>query len=155
VAAATAAVAATAAGATATAAATTAAAEAASAATAATAAAAGAFFTRAGNVDRQIPSVESGAVHRLDGLLGFFRTAHGDETEPAWTSAHAVDHQVGFHDRAMGRKGVLQVIFSSVEGKISYKQFGAHVMLIILSDKPLHRLFPNAGFRIITELEFT
>jgi hypothetical protein len=34
-----------------------------------------------------------------------------------------VHHQVGFNDRAVRREGVLQVVFSGVEGKIPYKQF--------------------------------
>ena len=37
-------------------------------------------------------------------------------------------HQIGFDHGAVGGKGVLQVIFGGVEGKISDKQFIAHVM---------------------------
>jgi hypothetical protein len=64
---------------------------------------------------------------------------------------HAVHHQVGFGDRAVRRKGVLQVVFSGVEGKISDKQFIAHVMFYCPTNFAFHRLFPNAGFKIITE----
>ena len=48
--------------------------------------------------------------------------------KPARATAHAVHHQVGLDDRAVRGKGVLQVIFSGVEGKISNKQFRTHVM---------------------------
>ena len=36
------------------------------------------------------------AVQRVDGLLGFFGRAHGDETKAARTAGLAVHHQVGF-----------------------------------------------------------
>ena len=54
----------------------------------------------------------------------------------------------------MGGKGVLQIVFGGVEGKISYKQFGVtHVMYTVPRlSFPFPRLFPNVGFKIITEL---
>ena len=54
--------------------------------------------------------------------------AHGHETKAAGAVGHAIHHQVGFGDRAVRRKGVLQVVFGGIEGKISYKQFITHVM---------------------------
>jgi len=95
---------------------------------AATAAARWAVFAWAGDVDGEGASTELRAIERRDGLLGFFRRAHGDEAEPARAPADTVHHQVCFRDGAMRRKSVLQVIFSCFVGKISYKQFIAHVM---------------------------
>ena len=34
-----------------------------------------------------------------------------------------IHHQVGFHDRAVRSKGVLQSGFSDIEGKVPHKQF--------------------------------
>jgi len=51
-----------------------------------------------------------------------------DERESTRTTRGTVHHQVGFHDRAVGPKGLLQVVLSGVEGKISYEQFVIHVM---------------------------
>jgi hypothetical protein len=51
------------------------------------------------------------------------------------------------------REGVLQVVFSGVEGKIPYKQFITHVMFYCPRlNFALTRLFPLIGFQIITEL---
>jgi len=56
------------------------------------------------------------AVQRLNGLLGLFGRAHGDETKTAGTAGRPVHHQVGFDDGAVRRKGVLQVVFRGFEG---------------------------------------
>jgi hypothetical protein len=53
------------------------------------------------------------------------------------------------------REGVLQIVFSGVEGKISYKQFITHVMFNCETNLAFVRLFPLIGFQIITELKFT
>src|SRR5208283_5098356 len=117
-----------------------------------TAAATGrAFFTRLGHVDRQRAAAHLGAVQRRNGLLRLFGRAHGDETKTAGTAAHAVHHQVGLRDRAVRRKGVLQIVFSGFEGKVSYKQFITHVMFYCPTNFAFHRLFPNIGSKIITE----
>src|SRR5262245_51266464 len=94
---------------------------------AATAAAArNTLFARTGNVDRQGTAVELGPVQGFDGLLSLFRRAHGDEPEAAGAARHAVHHQVGLQHRAVGGKRVLEIVLSGFEGKISYKQLGAH-----------------------------
>src|SRR5207248_3968525 len=101
----------------ATAPATAAVAAATSTATTATAAAR-TFFPRPRNIDRQCAPAQFLAIQSVNGLLGLFRAAHGDEAETPRTSGRPVHHEVGFHDRAMLRKGILQVVFSDVEGKI-------------------------------------
>jgi len=100
--------------------------------TAATAAAASrTLFARTGHVDREGATVELLTVQRVNGLLRFIGAAHGDETETTRTAAHAIHHQIGFDDGAVRGERVRQVVFSGVEGKISDKQFCAHVMLIL------------------------
>ena len=84
-------------------------------------------------------------------LSALLRVAHGHESEPARAAGHAVHHQVGFNDRAVRGKRVLQVVFGGVEGKISDKQFCTHVMFYCPRLTPLSRLFPTIGFQIITE----
>src|SRR5471032_1151332 len=79
------------------------------------------FFTRLANIDGEGEAIQLRAVQGGDGFLSFFRRAHGDETETTRTAAHAVHHQVGFRDRSVRRKGVVQVVFSGIEGKISHK----------------------------------
>src|SRR6185312_1243564 len=112
-----------------------------------------AFFTRAGNVDRQRTAVQLLAVHGVNGLLCFFGRTHGDERKAAGAATHAVHHQVGFNDRAVCGKCVLKIVLGGVEGKISYKQFRTHVMSYCPKlTLALSRLFPTAGFQIITEL---
>ena len=52
--------------------------------------------------------------------------------------------------RAQNGEEILKVVFGGVEGKISYKQFGAHSEVgferILFA-----KLFPNVGFQILTE----
>ena len=84
------------------------------------------FFTRAGDVDREGATVHFLAVQGFNGSLRLIGRTHRDEAETARTTAQAIHHQVGFHDRAVRREGVVQVILCSVEGKVSYKQFVAH-----------------------------
>jgi hypothetical protein len=50
----------------------------------------------------------------------------------------------------VGGERVLEVVFCGVEGKISNKQFITHVMFNC-PDHCFFRLFPNIGFKIITE----
>src|SRR5690349_12562076 len=104
----------------------------------AAAAAASTFLTRAGDVDGQGPTIQLGAVHGRDGLLGFFRRAHGNESETARPAAHAVHHQVGFNDGAVRREGVLQIVFGGIEGEVPYKQFTAHVTFNVAVRLSLH-----------------
>src|SRR5208282_4269109 len=119
--------------------------------TTATTTAGRALFARLGDVDREGASAQLRAVQRRNGLLRLFGCAHGDEAKTARTAGDPVRHQVGFNDGAVRRKGVLQVVFSGFEGKISYKQFITHVMFYCPTNFAFHRLFPNAGSKIITE----
>ena len=100
-------------------------------ATAAAAAAARTLFAGSGDIDCEGAAIHCGAIHGLDGFLGLLGCAHGDEGEPARASAHLIHHQVGFQDRAMRGKRVLQVVFCGVEGEISYKQFITHAILTV------------------------
>jgi hypothetical protein len=88
----------------------------------------GTVFARAGDVHGHGTAIQRGAIESVNGFLRFFRAGHGDKAETAGTAASAVDHEVSFDDCSMGRKRVLQIVFGCVEGKISNKQFGAHVM---------------------------
>ena len=99
-----------------------------STATAAAPAAGRTIFTRTSHVDRKGATVELVTVQSVNGFLRFVGAAHGDETETARTAAHAVHHQVSFHNGAVCGKRVGKIVFSGVEGKISNKQFCAHVM---------------------------
>ena len=74
---------------------------------------------------------------------GFLRLTHGDECEAAGAAGHAIHHQVGFNDRAMGGKRVLEIVFGGVEGKISYKQFVIHVMIYCPRLTPAFQTVPD------------
>jgi hypothetical protein len=87
----------------------------------------GTLFLGTGNINRQCAVIQLGTVHGLDGLLSFFRGGHGHKCETAGTARHAIHHQIGFQHRAVGGKGLLKIVFSSVEGNIPYKQFITHV----------------------------
>src|SRR6266496_3305441 len=113
---------------------------------------AGTFFPGTGDVDREGAAIQLAAVQSVNRLLSFLRGTHGDEGKAARAAAHFVHHQVGFDDRSVRCECVLQVIFSRVEGKISYKQFRAHVTFCCPRlTVAFSRLFPVAGFQIITE----
>src|SRR6185503_5271831 len=97
-----------------------------------------AVFARASDVDGQGATIQLGAIHRRDGLLGLLGRTHGDKSETARTAAHAVHHQVGFDDRAVRREGVLQIVFRGIEGEVPYKQFTAHVTFNVAVRLSLH-----------------
>ncbi len=78
-------------------------------------------------VHGQITAVQVRTIHGVDGGLGFLRRAHRHESEAAGPAARAVNHQIGFQNRAVRRKSVLQIVLSRVEGDVSYKQFCVHV----------------------------
>jgi hypothetical protein len=96
-----------------------------------TAAAAGPFFTRPGDVNSEVPPVQTGAIHCIHGLLGFFLGAHGDESESARPAAVAVGHEIGLEDGAVRGESVLQIVFGGVEGEVSDKQFIIHAVILI------------------------
>lgn len=84
------------------------------------------FFTRTGDVDRQVATVEILAVQRLDGSFSSFRGFHGDESETTRTTGELVDHQVDLDNAAMSSEQVMEIVFDRVEGKISYEQLSTH-----------------------------
>ena len=90
-----------------------------------------AFFAGPGDVDGDGASIQLRAVHGGNGLLRFRFRAHGHKRKTARAVGHAIHHQVGFSNRAIRGECVLQVVFSGVEGKISYKQFIIHVMTFL------------------------
>ena len=106
---------------------------------------------RARDIDRQGAVGQLGTIHGRNGFLRFLGRGHRDEGKAAGTAAHPVHHEVGFHDCAMGRKRLLQLIFGCVEGKISNKQFRAHLDDLLFKLAAFRGPFPNAGFQIITE----
>src|SRR5215469_7923650 len=79
------------------------------------------LFTRSGQIYGQGAAINGVAIEGFRGFLGLFRCAHGDETEAAWTAAHAIRHQIGLRHGAMGCEHILQVVFRGIEGKISHK----------------------------------
>ncbi len=88
---------------------------------------AGPVFLRPGFIDGQGASVELGAVHGLDCILGFLGRRHRDEGESAGTACGSVQHQVDFEDGAVRGEGVLECVFSRLEREISNEEFRAHV----------------------------
>src|SRR6266568_8897387 len=117
----------------------------------ATAASARTLFARASDVDGEGAAVQLRAIQGVDGLLRLFRRAHRDEAEPTRFTRYAVHQQVGLDDRAVGREGVLEIVFGGVEGKVSNKQFCTHVMFYCATNAAFTRLFPTIGFQIVTE----
>src|SRR4029079_1492734 len=99
-------------------------------ATSATTAAAGTFFAGPGDIHREGATIQFLAVQAVDGLLGFLGGTHGNETKAAGAIGRAIHHQVGFSDRAKRGERVLQVVFCRVEGKVSNKQFAAHILTV-------------------------
>src|ERR1022692_585364 len=111
--------------------------------TTAAAAAGGALFARLGHVNREGATANFLAVQSGNGLLRFFGGAHGDEPKSARTTGFPVHQQIGFSNRAMRAKRVLQVVFGGVEGKISYKQFITHVMLYCPTNRHFLQTVPE------------
>ena len=75
--------------------------------TATTTTAAAALFTRPCFADRQVATIDRGAIQRGNRALGFLRRTHRHEAKTAGAAAHAINHQVGFHDGAVRGKSVL------------------------------------------------
>jgi hypothetical protein len=114
------------------------------------------LLARSRDVYGDIPSIQRFAVQRGNSALRFLSGAHGDKAEAARTPAHAIDHEISFDNRTVGGKGVVQIVFGGVEGKISYKQFRIHMMTECPQTHfAFSRLFPTAGFQIITETSST
>lgn len=87
----------------------------------------GPIFLRPGFIDGQGASVDLGAVHGLDCILGFLGRRHGDEGESAGTACGSVHHHVDFEDGALRGEGVPECVFSRLEREISNEEFRAHV----------------------------
>ncbi len=84
------------------------------------------FFTRTGDVDSQIATIDILAVQGLDSGFSRFRGFHGDEGKTTRTTRELVHHQVDLDDPAVSGEKVVQVVFDRVEGKISYEQLSTH-----------------------------
>ncbi len=110
-----------------------------------TAAAAGTFLPGLRDVDGEIATVHRFPVEGIDGLLRLFRRAHSNERKAARAAGCPVHHQVGFNDRTVRRKRVLQVVFGGIEGEVPNKQFRAHVMFYCLRLKDCTLLFPDCS----------
>src|SRR5580698_7522480 len=108
--------------------ATTAAATTAAAIFTASAAAGRTFFTGTGDIDGDCAAIQFLAVHGGNGFLRFFIRAHGDESESAGAIGRAVHHQIGFGDRSVSSKRVVQVVFGGLKGKIPNEQFIIHAI---------------------------
>jgi hypothetical protein len=110
------------------------------------------FFFRAGNVDSEVTAIKRRTVQSVNGFLRLFRRAHGNEGKATRTTAHAIHHQVGLSHSAMRRKGVMQVVLSRIERQVPNEQFSTHLMFTVPRFTfALSKLFPTAGFQIITE----
>src|SRR6266566_2386417 len=117
-----------------------------------TATAGRALFAWFGLVDGEIAPVKGCTVHRRNRLLRLFGRTHGDESKAARAARGPVHHEVGFEDGAVRGERVLKVVFGDIEGKVSYKQFLIHMMLLLTRlTVAFPRLFPMIGFQIITE----
>ena len=90
-----------------------------------------ALFAGPGDVDSDSASIQLCAVHGGNGLLRLRFRAHGYEAKATGAIGGAIYHEVGFGDCAVRGKRVVEVVFSGVEGKISYKQFIIHVMYLL------------------------
>jgi hypothetical protein len=62
-------------------------------------------------------------MHRVDGGLAFGVAAHGDKREAAGALRFPVHDHVDVSNRAVSTKGVAQIVFSGLEGEISYLEF--------------------------------
>jgi hypothetical protein len=118
---------------------------------AAPAATTGPFFARPGNINSEVPPVQAGAIQGSHGFLGFFLGTHGDESESAGPAAVAIGHEIGFENGAMRGESVLQIVFGSVEGEISDKQFIIHAVVFFFFFRIARgfRECSRIGFRII------
>ena len=89
--------------------------------------AAGPLFAGPRDVDGNGASAQIFAVQGVDGFLRLLGRAHGHEAESARPTRGTIHHQVGFHHRAVRRKGILKIVFRNVETKVPYKQFCTHL----------------------------
>jgi len=94
--------------------------------TVAAATATGTFFTRARFVDGQRAAINALAVEGLNSSVSAFFVFHRDKGETARAAAEFVHDQIDFENSAVRGEHILKLVFGSVEGKISNKQFRTH-----------------------------
>ena len=80
-----------------------------------------AFFPGSRDIDGDAAATQIRAIQRGDGFLRLFACAHGDEGEAAWPIGRPVHHQIRLGYSAVNGKGVIEIVFGGIEGKISYK----------------------------------
>ena len=103
----------------------------------------GPLFARARFVDGEFAALEVGTVQRFHRGLGVRARAHGNESKASRPAAHPVDHQIDLRDGAELGKGILQIIFGDIVGKIADKQLRVHIGF-----RAWHRLRrKQSGFR--------
>lgn len=107
--------------------ATAAAAAEATATSAAAAAATAEVLSRLRLVDAQRATVEFGAIHRLDRLVGVLVGLHLDEREAAATARVAFQHDLDLGNLTpVGAESVAQHVLRGLEGKVAYIQSLTH-----------------------------
>lgn len=62
-----------------------------------------------------------------DRFIGVVLVFHRHEAEAAGASGHAIGDEIDGLNRAVSGEEILEIVLSCIEGKVSYKQFGAHV----------------------------
>lgn len=82
-----------------------------------------AIFTRAGFIDGEVAASEGLAVGGFDRGGAFSGAAHGNKGKTAGAACGVIGHESYVGDRAVLGKEVFEVVFGSIEGKISYVQF--------------------------------
>ena len=83
-------------------------------------------FARTRFIDSQSATADFLAGQGLDCCLSSLGGAHGDKSEAARTSAHAISDKINLGDWPMLLEKILQIIFRCVEGKIPDIQFRIH-----------------------------
>ena len=97
-----------------------------------------AAITRAGLIACQVPAIEVGAVHRLDGGLRLFIASHLDESEPTRPSrVPFLDHLCPLYLPEAGKRRT-EILVSRVIAKVAYENI--HVALL---EAPIRCLEPT------------
>jgi hypothetical protein len=80
--------------------------------------AAGALFSRPGDVNGQSAATQVFAIHGAYGFLSLLGRTHRHKAETPRASSGPVCGHIGFDDRAVRGKGVLQVVFRDFEVEV-------------------------------------
>lgn len=91
--------------------------------------AAAAIFAGPRNIDGQGTTIQQRAIESTDRLLGFVTGTHRNETEAAWPPAFTLNHQAGFSDGSVRRKGVVKCVFGRVEREVPDVKFVVHSII--------------------------